>query len=278
VAALQLVLPSDLIPEQVASLGRIPRNLIFYRDILAEHIGLHDTRTSPLDYLGSRDIALALLTIFVVLACLGLLIRIVTAFEEDASLIFYLLGAMVMIGRLSSRDGRYLFSMTPVIAYFAYQGIAATLNATLEPEQSRSKWVKRAPTAVAVAFLMLFVAANSTDLYRRTVRRLAEPAGQVQYGPESAKPQEMIDAVMRYTRRDEIVAFSRARLLNLYTERQSLQLTRVEHILERADWYMMRKDSFYSQSLISPEEAAEVGLTLVWENEIYVLWKVPPRY
>jgi hypothetical protein len=71
------------------------------------------------------------------------------------------------------------------------------------------------------------------------------------------------------------VSFFRARAMNLYSERQSLQLTNTDHILARADWFVMEKNSTYVQVLLTDEEAADLGLALEWENDRFVLWRVP---
>jgi hypothetical protein len=63
--------------------------------------------------------------------------------------------------------------------------------------------------------------------------------------------------------------------MNLYSDRQSLQLTEADHILARADWYVMVKESTYVQVLLTEEDAADLGLTLEWENDRFVLWRVP---
>jgi hypothetical protein len=85
----------------------------------------------------------------------------------------------------------------------------------------------------------------------------------------------MFAEVRSRTRHDEVVSFFRARAMNLYSDRQSLQLTEADHILARADWYVMVKESTYVQVLLTEEDAADLGLTLEWENDRFVLWRVP---
>jgi hypothetical protein len=85
----------------------------------------------------------------------------------------------------------------------------------------------------------------------------------------------MFAEVRSRTRHDEVVSFFRARAMNLYSDRQSLQLTRADHILARADWFVMVKASTYVQVLLTDKEAADLGLTLEWENDRFALWRVP---
>jgi hypothetical protein len=129
------------------------------------------------------------------------------------------------------------------------------------------------PTILGLAFILMFTIANGTDLYHRIEYRLGYD--QAHWGPEDPVAQEMFEAVRSRTRRHDIVSFFRARAMALYTDRTSLQLTTIDHILDRADWYLMEKDSTYVQVLLSDEEAAEAGLVMEWENDKFVLWRVP---
>ena len=110
----------------------------------------------------------------------------------------------------------------------------------------------------------------------RTALRL-DYGNYVIWGPEDPSSKEMFAAVQEFTRGDDKVGFFRARAMNLYTDRQSVQLTTLPDILDKADYYAMAKDSTYSQKLLTDQEAADAGLTKVWENPQWVLWRVPPR-
>ena len=277
VVGLQLVLPTVLLPQySEAGFHNLKDNILWYHKIIYELIGLKDSGATPADYLGSNDLAFVLLVMFLVFAGIGVLIRTINHFHRDASFLAVLFGSVLVIGRLPFHDGRYIYSVVPFVAYFAYQGVASTLEAILvTPEAPRR--TKRIPTIVAVAFIAVFALGNATDMYRRTVRSVVSGPHTAVWGPEHPQSLEMFAAVRRLTRRDDVLSFFRARAMNLYAERQTLQLTRVDHILKRVDWYVMRKDSNYSQVLISDEEAAEVGLELVWQNPKYIIWRVPPR-
>jgi hypothetical protein len=192
----------------------------------------------------------------------------------DAPLIFYLLAVAFIVSTQPFHEGRYLFSITPLLVYFAYQGIASTITDAAGPSaESWSKWTRMLPGAVAAAFLLIFVVGNAVDLYGKTQYRLVYDY--VHWGPEDPAAAEMFEEVRSRTRRDEVVSFFRARAMNLYSERQSLQLTNTDHILARADWFVMEKDSTYVQVLLTDEEAADLGLALEWENDRFVLWRVP---
>jgi hypothetical protein len=87
----------------------------------------------------------------------------------------------------------------------------------------------------------------------------------------------MFAAVERYTRGDDVILFFRARAMTLFTDRVALQGTDLDQMLPRVDWYVMEKGSTYSQTPLSDTEGAARGLTKVWENDDWVIWRVPRR-
>lgn len=275
VIGLQLLLPSVLFqryPE--TGLHRVVDNALWFRDILAEHIGLTGPGVSPWEYFGSNTLAVALFMLFIVFAVLGVVVRSLNHGSRDGPLVALLFGSMLVVGIQPFHEGRYLMAITPFLAYFAYQGIASTIGDALSP--SASKRARSIPGLLAVAFILLLTMGNASHLYDRTSYRI-EYGGWTHWGPEDPAALDMFAAVRERTRRDEVLAFFRARAMNLYAERRTLQLTRVDHILARADWYVMEKDSTYSQVLLTAEEGAEAGLSVEWENDRFVLWRVPER-
>ena len=81
----------------------------------------------------------------------------------------------------------------------------------------------------------------------------------------------MFDAVRATTDEDDVIGFFRARAMNLYSDRRSLQVTSLAHVLERTDYYVMATNSTYSQVLISDEEADAAGLEGVGEPVLHHL-------
>lgn len=62
--------------------------------------------------------------------------------------------------------------------------------------------------------------------------------------------------------------------MTLYTDRRAVMGVNLEQLLPRSDWYVMEKGGTYSQRLLSADEAASYGLTMEWENEGWVIWRV----
>ena len=95
------------------------------------------------------------------------------------------------------------------------------------------------------------------------------------WGPADPNAIQMFDAVRATTDEDDVIGFFRARAMNLYSDRRSLQVTSLAHVLERTDYYVMATNSTYSQVLISDEEADAAGLEKVWENAFFIIWATP---
>ncbi len=263
VGLLQLLLPSVLFQRYpLAGLGQLEPNVIWFRDILAEQLGLKDQGVAEFELIGSAVLAKTVLGVFVGCAVIGLVARCLTALRDDALLIGYGISVCLIIGVQPFHEGRYLFSITPLLAYFAYHG-AATLARPLLGAHA---------TNVAAVFLAVFVVANATDLYRRTVQRM-DYGNYVIWGPADPAAVEMFAAVRELSDEDDVISFFRARAMNLYADRPSVQLTTTYELEAFADLYVMERESTYSQVLLTEAEAAELGFIPVWENGRYVIWQ-----
>jgi hypothetical protein len=266
VIGMQLVLPTVLLPHSADSgLKQLKPNIIWYRDILAEQLGVKDIGVNKIQLLGSWKLAALVLSFFVGLAIVGLVARLLTATAEDAPIAAYLVGVCFIVGTQPFHEGRYLFGITPLLAYFAYQAL---------PTLARwaQLWVKPAIALSAIALAGLVVA-NWTDMshalsYHRVYNGTID-------GPTSPTALEMEQKVIACTRGDDVVAFFRARAMSLLTDRRSIQSGDIHFLMNRADWYVMGKGSTYSQPLVSDAQAHSLGLQKVWENANWVLWLIP---
>lgn len=266
VLAVNVVLPAPLFqryPE--AGPKQLKPNAIWFRDILAENIGLKDAGVARWDLLGSDGLAKFVFTVFVVLSVIGLVACIVRRAGDDAPLIGYGVGVCLIVGMQPFHEGRYLMSVTPLMLYFAAQAI-------LLPAAGSARRPHLGPIAAGL-FVGIFVVTNATDLFRRTVDRI-DTGNYTLWGPEDPAALEMFGAVRQFVPEDGIVSFFRARAMNLYAERRAVQLTTVEDLDTGADYYVMERNSTYSQVLLSDEDAAAYGFVKVWENTHFVLWRL----
>jgi hypothetical protein len=266
VVGLQLVLPSELWPHWTGGgVKQIKPNVIWFRDILAEQIGLKDIGVNKIQLLGSWNLAAIALTLLVGLAVVGLVARVLIATAEDAPVAAYLVGVLIIVGTQPFHEGRYLLGVTPLLAYFAYQAL---------PTMARwaRLWVKPA-IALSALGLAGLVVANWTDMshalsYHRVYNGTIN-------GPTSQPALEMEQKVIACTRGTDVVVFFRARAMSMLTERRSIQTGSADIMMQRGDWYVMAKGSDYSQPLISDDQARRLGLRKIWENSEWVLWLIP---
>ena len=100
-------------------------------------------------------------------------------------------------------------------------------------------------------------------------------AGAVQWGPAHPGFVPILEAVKKYTPPASVIAFFRARTMTLYTDRLALQPGTIDTLALRSDYYAMQKNSTYSQPLISDSDATARGMTKVWEDGRWVLWRFP---
>lgn len=250
---------------------QLGENVNWFSDVLARMVGLMQTGDQP-QIFGSETAGLTLLLVFAIFAVAGLLDRMLIAWREDVGLATYLVLAALIFGFLPFHEGRYLFTITPFLVYFAYQGIVAVVGFLARPIGAR--WAAILSSVVAVAFLGVLAGSNIEQLWDRTESRIDDD-GEVMWGPAHPASQELFATVKSVVPNGETVGFFRGRAMTLLGERQGLYLSTLEDILSEADWYAMEKNSDYSQYLLTDAEAQAHGITRVWENERFVLWEVP---
>ncbi|MEQ1700628.1 MAG: hypothetical protein ABMA25_10975 [Ilumatobacteraceae bacterium] len=253
VVLLQFMLPSALAPEYADS-------------------GLHQTwrklgdsfRTSFVRQLGFESLAGIGLLSVVLLVLAGVVARMWKAPRTDAPLLVFALGSLTIVGMIPAVADRYTMAVTPFAVYFAVQAIAAVpLPRTAGP------WL-----AVAVVGLLSLV--HVTELPSTVSEAQAfNDSGQVQDGPEAPYAQAAFAAVRTYTHQDDVVAFFKARALTFYTNRRAVQSSDLEIVRQRADYFLSRAGSGFSQPNVSEAEAADMGWVAVWSDETWVLWRLP---
>ena len=253
VLLVQLMLPSALAPEYADS-------------------GLHQTwsklqgpfRRAFATQLGFESLASAgLLTVFLLVVA-GVMVRMWQAPRRDAPLLVFAIGSMTIVGMIPALADRYLMAVTPFAVYFAVQAVAA-----ISLPRKAGPWL-------AVGLLGLLTAVHLTDM-PSSVRdaRAFNEAGEVLDGPEAPYAQEAFAAVRTYTHQDDVVAFFKARVLTFYTDRRAVQSSDLEIVRQRADYFMSRTGSAFSQPAVGAVEAAEMGWVTVWADEFWVLWRLP---
>ncbi len=258
VVLLQLMLPSALAPEY-------------------DGAGLHQTwrklqgpfRTAFADQLGSADLAGAGLLVVFLLVVAGLAIRLWRTPATDAPLAVFAIGSMVIVGMIPATADRYLLGVTPFAVYFAAQAIAAI-------PLPRDSGPRRSGHWLATGVLAVVSVAHLTDLPSavRDAQRFND-GGTVVDGPEAPYAQTAFTAIRTFTHQDDVVAFFKVRALTFYTDRRGVQSSDLDILRQRAEYFMMRRGSNFSQPMVSDTAATAMGWTAVWQDDNWVLWHLP---
>lgn len=269
VVGFQLLLPTVMFPSAPgAGLQNISARFAYNRDVLAEHVGLKDFG-QVMQLFHSRSSASKAVTVLLVFALIGLVGRLVERREEDVTLAAYLFASSFMALVSPYQASRYLFTITPLLVYFAYQALPTMFG---PPLAGGRNWLPVVSAVPALAFLGL-VMLNASDLKRSTDYHRV-----YQYtvnGPEDVNSRHMLSAVRDLSRAQDVVLFFRARAMTLYTDRLAVQGSDLDLLLKRSDWYVMAKNSTYAQTLLTDVEGTARGLTKAWENDAWVIWRVP---
>jgi hypothetical protein len=270
-AAFHLILPTVLMPATAGTgLSNIPFRFKWQQDVLAEHVGLKDFGL-PVQLLGSPRAGHDALNLLMFLAVVGVVARMLTRHREDVVLAAFLCTATFIVLVSPYQEGRYLFTITPLLVYFAYQAIP-TVAALAAPS---SRWLIRGGAVAAATAVVGLALLNAADTkHAIDYRRLYRPTVN---GPEAPEARQMFTAVKTLTRGDDVILFFRARAMTLYTDRLAVQGSNLDQLLPRSDWYVMAKGSTYSQTLLTDDEGASRGLLKTWENGSWVIWRVPTR-
>ena len=252
VIGFQLLLPSSLAPEYAdAGLHQTWHKLgAPFRGAFATQLGLPELRRTWL-----------LLMFLLVIA--GLVIRMWRAPRLDLPLAVFAIGSMVMVGTIPALADRYLMPITPFALYFAAQALSAV------PLPRRSgRWL----AAAALAALVVVHAARLPDPIHSVQQ--SRRNGAVTDGPEAPYAKAAFDAVRTHTHMDDVVAFFKVRVLTLYTDRRGVQSKDLDIIRQRADYFLMRRDSTFGQPLVSGTQGTALGWTVAWQDTEWVLWKL----
>jgi hypothetical protein len=255
---IQLLLPSMLFPDQDDHFGNIGARLGDYSGSLTEQLGL-----------GSHP---ALGVFIIGLAVVGMIVGCRRRPGLDGPLTAITVLTVLTVSTHFRLVDRYYFQVLPWMVYFGAVAVAEAFGLAL-----RSRGGARHATQLAVLPLVYLLVVHAFVLPGDIAdARDFNDGGRQQYGPTSPEFPPIFDAVARYTRPDDVIAYFRARTMTLYTDRRSIQTTDINRVLAVADFYAQLRGSGYYQPPVSMEEATNMGLTMVWSDSYWVLWRVPP--
>lgn len=274
VAGFQLLLPSMLFPDNGNSSAFVDDRIADYTGWLSRHLGL-----------GWHP---AVGTVVLVLMLIGMVIAVRTRPGLDGHLTLITLATMFASSTHFRMVDRYYFQVLPWVLYFATVAvgtgvhllIALLVSGRRDRPGGRDRRAERrigiAWTACTVLPLLFVVAVHAAVLPGdiRDARRF-DDAGRVQIGPTHPDFVPIYEAVKKYTRPTDVVAFFRARTMTLLTDRSTVQTSRIERIISTSDFFAQRRNSDYVQPKFSVSEGERLGLEVVWSDATWVLWRIP---
>ena len=259
VVAFQVLLPSMLFPDNGNSRAYVDDRIADYTGWLSKHLGL-----------GWHPAVGAVVLVAMVVG-MGLAVRRRPGL--DGHLVLVTLATMFAASTHFRMVDRYYFQVLPWVVYFA---TVAVLELLVPFGRRAGSWSRRVPTAVALVPLLYVLVVHAAVLPGdvRDARRF-DDAGRQQVGPTHPDFVPIYAAVAKYTRPTDVVAYFRARTMTLLTDRPSIQTSRIERIISTADVFAQRRNSDYVQPEFTEAEGLALGLEVIWEDDTWVLWRVP---
>jgi hypothetical protein len=256
-AAAQLVLPSTLFPDNNGGAQFILARFGDYPGALTQHLGV------------GRHPAVGVAVLIAAVA--GAVIGCVRRPALDVPLAALALLSALAVSTHPRMIERYYLQILPWVVYF---GVVAVLAAgrAIAARQNR-----RLVTVAFLAPLIVLCVAHAVALKDDIAEaRAFDRNGGIQIGAAHPGFAPLFDAVRGVAARDDVVAFLRARTMTLMTGRRSLQTRSLDDVLRAADWFAQLKRTTYSQPSPTVDEARAAGLTPVWEDRNWILWRVGP--
>lgn len=120
-----LVLPASL-EQQVdgGGVGEIWGNLTWYRDILAEHVGLKEIGPNEIEVFGSHRLGLWLIGVLALSGALGLVVAMLRRRESEFALAVYAICVSWVILTRPFHEGRYIFALSPMLLFFSWIAVS----------------------------------------------------------------------------------------------------------------------------------------------------------
>ncbi len=257
----QLLLPTDLLPDNGNSSAFIGDRMSEYPGILSDQLGLGENTT----------IGVIVLLVAVVGAVIGVRRRPAL----DGPLLLLAMFSALVVSTHLRRVDRYWFQVTPWVIYFGTVALLAGVG-WLFAQRFVPARLARVATVVALVPLGALVVAHFVVL-PGDISEAQEynDAGRVQSGPSNPVVTPIFDAVNALTPPDAIVAYFRARTMTLMTDRRSIQTKQLDRIIDRADYYAERRNSTYWQPELSTSDALDAGFEEVWSDQRWILWRLP---
>jgi hypothetical protein len=268
---IQVLLPAPILNSTGTSaldLENITFNVKWYVNSFAQLFGFNDGGDAPIEFLNSVTAGQTVLILITLVTAIGIIDGLASFFWREPKTTAHhsiALIAVTMIVLIAPfREQRYLFTVLPLFLLNTIHG-AKALGRLYRLDRTFDWGLTIALTCSLIGNLPPTVA--SLDYHREYEY--------THWGPADPSVIELFDAVERITDQRDVVVFFQARSMNLNTGRLSIQGNSESMMVERGDWYAMERNSEYIQTPLTPERAEELRFVSVWENDRFILWKIP---
>ncbi len=275
VAGFQLLLPSMLFPDNGNSSAFVDDRIGDYVGWLSHHLGL-----------GWHP---AIGVMVLVLMVIGMVLAVRSRPGLDGHLVAITLATMFASSTHFRMVDRYYFQVLPWVIYFATvavgTGVHVVMGIVASGRRDRHGGDQRSGlrgglvwTSLTVLPLLFVIGVHAAVLPGdvRDAHRF-DDAGRVQVGPTHPDFVPIYEAVKKYTRPTDVVAYFRARTMTLLTDRSTVQTSRIERIITSSDFFAQRRNSDYVQPEFTEAEGERLGLDVVWSDDMWVLWRIPEQ-
>lgn len=263
-----LLLPAPLLATDAPGGGPsvLWHHLKWYRQPLAELVGLKEIGDNPVAAWGSSSLGQILFWLLIGAAAIGIIDTVIGVVKAKHSTMPHLVGALLGIGGIVMiapyHYQRYIYTLAVLIPLVAAHGLSVAARHRPQPAALLTTIVLLAPVTQHAADTV-----RTLDYHR--------DYEYTHWGPEHPAVIDLFDAVTRYTDQRDVVVFFQARSMNLFTGRLSIQGNNEQMMIERGDWYAQERDSNYIQTPLTTDRAAELGFEAVWSNSRFILWRIP---
>jgi hypothetical protein len=192
------------------------------------------------------------------------MIGIIAGVEKDYAFIIYSVLMIPVLLVYPNNDNRYIFPILPFFVYFSFQGMRTGFMGLRDGYH-------KAGQAIMYIFwigVLLFFANALVNLGRANLASDRQIVG-----PFDAPSTEMFNFIKNTTPPDSVIVFFKPRAMRLFTDRNSIMITKCPQ-LTRGDYVVVYTKGSNLQILPADIGSCGPNLQPVFENTNFIAYKI----
>ncbi|KIA92236.1 hypothetical protein OC25_17510 [Pedobacter kyungheensis] len=188
---------------------------------------------------------------------------VVFRFRTDKAFLVFLASIVTVFLVWPFHESRYLFTIYPIFIYFVLQGLRTFRR------RSALRWI-----VASIIFVYLGLTINQT--FQATIDSFRNRADVID-GPESGPSQEMFRFIRNRTSPSDVIIFFKPRVMNLYTQRNSLMVYNdIENVRRKGNYLVIySKAGKVCQLFLSPKEMSlNSNFKSIFKNNDFTVYKI----